>query len=283
MLPRYLQVQLARLLYDYRTSWPSSLDNPEALGVRLHGWSRYYGERLEKFCQNTALLGHVAVALLLSAEGEPSPYLESSTLDRLVESLNSERQSRRWLQDARKSASSVRTRHFQRPIGGTRSATTDRRVPALTDPKLQLKLQGGVWHAYAVIPDLKPLQNSLPVVYDALRDSRASVAGSREIIRSGALLYALAPLELSTWPSPAEAFLQLKTASQSVNLLIANRLEDACPREGLGSEPSDFPPDDGAEGLRAHQIEAAVRAWISDCGVADRLADTPDGVLPPRG
>ncbi len=223
VLPRYLQVQLARLLYDYRTSWPSSLDDPEALGVRLHGWSRYYGERLEKFCQNTALLGHVAVALLLSAEDEPSPYLESSTLDRLVESLNSERQSRRWLQDARKSASSVRTRHFQRPIGGTRSATTDGRVAALTDPKLQLKLQGGVWHAYAVIPDLKPLQNSLPVVYDALRDSRASVAGSREIIRSGALLYALAPLELSTWPSPAEAFLQLKNASQSVNLLIADQ------------------------------------------------------------
>ena len=223
VLPRYLQVQLARMLYDYRTGWPSLLDNPEALGVRLHGWSRHYGERLEKFCQNTALLGHVAVALLLSAEDEPSPYIESSTLDRLVESLNSERQSRRWLHDARKSASTVRTRNFQRPVGGTKTTTSDRRVPALTDPKFQLKREDGVWHAYAVIPDLKPLQNSLGAVYDALRDSRASVAGSREIIRSGALLYALAPLELSTWPSPVEPFLQLKNAPQSVNLLIADQ------------------------------------------------------------
>ncbi|MGY1609378.1 hypothetical protein [Geodermatophilus sp. SYSU D00700] len=223
VLPRYLQVQLARMLYDYRTSWPSSLDDPEALGVRLHSWSRYYGERLEKFCQNTALLGHVAVALLLSAEDEPSPYIESSTLDRLVDSLNSERQSRRWLHDARKSASTVKTRNFQRPIGGMKSTTSDRRVPALTDPKFQLKLQGEVWHAYAVIPDLKPLQNSLPVVYDVLRDSRASVAGSREIIRSGALLYALAPVELFTWPSPVEPFLQLKNASPTVNLLIADQ------------------------------------------------------------
>lgn len=222
VLPRYLQVQLARMLFDYRTGWPSLLDDPEELGKRLHAWSRHYGERLEKFCQNTALLGHVAVALLLSGEDEPSPYIESSTLDRLVESLNSERQSRRWLRDARRSASTVRTRNFQRAAGGT-SSGSQRRAPALTDPKLQLKLQDGVWHAYAVIPDLKPLQHSLPAVYDELRNSRASVAGSREIIRSGALLYALAPVELSTWPAPTDAFLQLRNASESVNLLIADQ------------------------------------------------------------
>jgi len=42
------------------------LDDPAELGVRLHSWSRHYSERLEQFCQNTALVGHVAVALLLS-------------------------------------------------------------------------------------------------------------------------------------------------------------------------------------------------------------------------
>ncbi|NGN93187.1 hypothetical protein G5C66_10620 [Nocardioides sp. KC13] len=223
VLPRYLQVQLARMLYDYRTGWPGLLDDPEALGVRLHSWSRYYGERLEKFCQNTALLGHVAVALLLSGEDEPSPYIESSTLDRLIESLNSERQSRRWLHDARHSASKVRTRNFQRAASGGSGTGAERRPAALTDPRLQLKLQNGAWHAYAVIPDLKPLQLTLPMVYDELRNSRASVAGSKEIIRNGALMYAMAPVELSRWPSPTEPFLQLKTASTQVNLLIADQ------------------------------------------------------------
>lgn len=222
VLPRYLQVQLARMLYEYRTGWPSLLDDPEALGIRLHAWSRHYGERLEKFCQNTSMLGHVAVALLLSDDDESSPYLESSTLDRLVESLNSERQSRRWLHDARRSASTVRTRNFQSASAGSKR-NSERRMPALTDPKLQLKLESGVWHAYAVIPDLKPLQHSLPLVYDELRNSRASVTGSNEIIRSGALLYAMAPLELSTWPSPVEPFLQLKNASPEVNQLIADQ------------------------------------------------------------
>lgn len=224
VLPRYLQVQLARMLFDYRTAWPSLLDDPEALGVRLHSWSRYYGERLEKFCQNTALLGHVAIALLLSGDDAPSPYIEASTLDRLVESLNSERQSRRWLHDARRSANTVRTHNFKAASGGSgAAANADRRLPALTDPKLQLKQLDGSWHAYTVIPDLKPLQHLLPVVYDEMRRARASIAGSKEIIRSGALLYALAPVELSRWPSPREAFIQLTGAPQEVNLLIADQ------------------------------------------------------------
>jgi hypothetical protein len=223
VLPRYLQVQLAQLLYDYRTGWPSLLDDPAALGVRLHSWSRHYSDRLEKFCQNTALLGHVAVALLLSGESKESPYIESTTLERLVESLNSERQSRRWLHDARRSVRSVQTRNFRPPTGSDARTNTETRLPAATDPKLQLKRERAVWKAYAVLPDLRPLQHSLPTVYDELRKSRAVVAGARQVIPTSGLLFATAPVELTSWPSPTQPFLQLQRASQEVNLFIADR------------------------------------------------------------
>lgn len=223
VLPRYLQVQLASMLSDYRTAWPSFLDDPEALGVRLHSWSRHYSERLEKFCQNTALVGHVAVALLLSGDDEESPYIESSTLERLVESLNSERQSRRWLHDARRSASTVRTSNFRRPSGTGGRAPTEMRLPVATDPKLQLRCDTGTWRAYAVLPDLKPLQYTLPEVYGELRKSRAVVAGARATIPTGGLLFATAPVELCSWPSPGEAFLQLQRAPHEVNILIADQ------------------------------------------------------------
>ena len=36
VLPRYLQVQLAHMLSDYRTGWPGLLDQPHEFGVRLH-------------------------------------------------------------------------------------------------------------------------------------------------------------------------------------------------------------------------------------------------------
>lgn len=225
VLPRYLQVQLAKMLSDYRASWPNLLDDPQAFGIRLHSWSRNYSDRLEKFCQNTALVGHVAVALLLSSDdNHESPYIESSTLRRLVDSLNSERQSRRWLQDARRSASTVRTRNFRPSTGTTGHGAQQKRLPALTDPKLQLRReQGGLWNAYAVLPDLKPLQYALPNVYDELRRSRAIVAGALRAIPTGGLLFATAPVELASWPLPAEAFLQLQRAPREVNLLIADQ------------------------------------------------------------
>lgn len=223
VLPRYLQVQLAKLLSDYRTGWPSLLEDPPALGVRIHSWSRHYSDRLEKFCQNTALVGHVAVALLLSGDDEESPYIESATLARLVESLNSERQSRRWLRDARHSASIVRTRNFQPSVGTEGAGRQQKRLPAATDPKLHLKREHGVWRAYAALPDLKPLQHTLPIVYDELRKSRAVVQGARQVIPTGGLLFATAPVEFASWPSPTQAFLQLQRASEEVNLLIADQ------------------------------------------------------------
>jgi len=218
VLPRYLQVQLAKLLSDHRHAWPSLLDDPVELGARLHLWSWDYTDRLEKFCQNTALVGHVAVALV-SGEDDESPYLEPSTLKRLVASLNSERQSRRWLQDARRSARSVRTRHFQHG-GGDRHAGGRSRLG--TDPKLQLRCDAGVWKAYAVLPDLRPLQHTLPTVYDALRTSRAEIAGGRRVIPTGGLLYATPAVELASWPSSAAPFLLLQGASPEVNTLIAD-------------------------------------------------------------
>jgi hypothetical protein len=223
VLPRYLQVQLAKMLSDYRTGWPALLDDPAELGVRLHSWSWHYSERLEQFCQSTALVGHVAVALLLSGEDEKSPYIETATLARLVKDLNSERQTRRWLQDARRSASTVRMHNFRSAPGTAEQLTGQKRLPATTDPKLQLKRENGTWKAYAVLPDLKPLQHDLPAIYEDLRNCRAAVAGSQQVIPTGALLYATAPVQFASWPAPTQAFLQLQRASTEVNLLIADQ------------------------------------------------------------
>lgn len=224
VLPRYLQVQLAKMLSDYRTGWPELLDDPHELGVRLHSWSRLYSDRLEKFCQNTSLVGQVAVALLLSGDDETSPYIESTTLTRIVDSLNSESQSRRWLQDARHSANNtVRTHHF-RPSTSTGSQVNhQKRLPVTTDPKLQLRCDDGVWRAFAVLPDLKPLQHTLPSVYDELSKHRAVVAGARRTIPTGGLLFATPPVEFVSWPKPTDPFLQLQRASREVNGLIADQ------------------------------------------------------------
>lgn len=223
VLPRYLQVQLAKMLSDYRTGWLGLLDDPHELGIRLHSWSRHYSDRLEKFCQNTELVGHVAVALLLSGDDEESAYIEAATLARIVDSLNSERQSRRWLQNARQSASTIRTRSFQPSASGRGQRALQKRIPVATDPKLQLRRDGAAWRAYALLPDLRPLQLTLPAVYDELRRRRAVVAGAAQVIPTGGLLFATPPIELCSWPGPGDSFLQLQHATREVNELIADQ------------------------------------------------------------
>lgn len=223
VLPRFLQMQLAKMLSDYRTSWPSLLDDPAALGARLHSWSRYYSDRLEKFCQNTEIVGRLAVALLITDEQADSPLIESTALARIVESLNSERQSRRWLSETRRSASRIRTHNFRPPEGRGDLARLRPPRPAATDPQLQLREDAGVWRAFAILPDLRPLQHAMPLVYEALRDSRAIVSGSRKEIPTSGLLYATPPIELTRWPAPPEPFLQLRRASDEINLLIAEQ------------------------------------------------------------
>lgn len=223
ILPRYLQVQLARMLSDYRTSWPSLLNDPAALGTRLHAWSRHYSDRLEKFCQNTEIVGRLAVALLITEEHADSPLIESTALARIVESLNSERQSRRWLSEARRSASSIRTHNFRPPEGRDDQARLRPPRPAATDPQLQLREDAGAWRAFAILPDLRPLQHAIPHLYEALRSSRAIVAGARQEIPTSGLLYATPPIELTHWPAPPQPFLQLRRASDAINLLLAEQ------------------------------------------------------------
>lgn len=223
VLPRYLQKQLAQMLYEHRSGWTHLLDDPDELGVRLASWSRRYSDRLYKFCQNTSLLGHLAVVLLLSDHDEESPYLEVRALDRIVKGLNSERLSRRWLEQARRSASHVRVKGFYDGKASTSTKASGERLPAATDPKLQLKLDRGVWKAFALLPDLKPLQHQLPPVYEALRSSRADIAGASEYLPVGGLLFPARPIKLGSWPWPEQPFIQLQGAALEVNRLIADQ------------------------------------------------------------
>jgi hypothetical protein len=113
VLPVYLQRQLAELLDGFRTGLTTDLLNhPAALGRALTSRSVGYTERFRIFCENTALLGQVATALL-AGDDEESPYLVRSTLERIVDGLSSERQSRVWLTRARQAANRVRTIGFR--------------------------------------------------------------------------------------------------------------------------------------------------------------------------
>ena len=154
VLPVYLQRNLARLLFDFRTGLTAQLlQDPDALGTRLASRTGSYTERFRLFCQNTALLGKISVALL-SGEDDESPYLLRQTLRRLVDGLSKERDSRQWLEAARRSAAQLRTRTrgFVRDQQPSPRPPQPERLPSPTDPRLILRRRGDGWRRTRSFP-----------------------------------------------------------------------------------------------------------------------------------
>jgi hypothetical protein len=224
VLPVDLQRQLAKLLYEFRTGLTSALLNdPDELGVRLATRAGWYSSRFRNFCQNSRLVGQVAAALLSGDDGE-SPYLVKSTLDRLIAGLSHERQVRYWLTSAQRAANRVRASGFSKPpTSGNRSPSSTERLPRATDPRLFLRRLDDSWCAYAELPDMTPLSERLPHVYDELRTKRARVNGGRRPVPTGGLVYGGQEVRFDTWPDSTKPFVQLERGTDAVNALIADQ------------------------------------------------------------
>lgn len=220
VLPIYLQRNLAQLLFEFSGALTSQLlDDSELLGLRLARRATNYTERFRIFCENTSLVGQVAAALL-SGENEPTPYLTAPTLARIVDGLSDEQQARHWLKSARVSAR--RVRGFRSFACTDRVATMPKKSSRATDPRLFLRRDVG-WRAYAELPDLTTLAADLPMVYDDLRLSRASVNGGIRSVPPSGLLYPGQEMRFARWPRPDRPFLQLEQGTAESNRILSSQ------------------------------------------------------------
>jgi hypothetical protein len=226
VLPVHLQRNLAHLLYEFRAGLTAQLlDDPVRLGERLAARTGSYTEQFRYFCQNTALVGQVSLALL-SGEEDESPYLIRPVLHRIVAGLSRERQSRLWLSNARRTAGQIRSSaHGFAPVPRRPSRPhRPERLPRPTDPRLLLRRARDGWQAYAELPDLSPLTTRMPSLSGELRSRRASVAGAeRAHLARAALLFPGSEVRLTRWPRPGEPFISLERAADPVNQLIADQ------------------------------------------------------------
>lgn len=227
VLPTDLQRQFARLLFEYRAALTSDLlGEPAELGKRLAARAWQSSSRFQNFAQNTELMGQVAAALLVG-EDEDSPYLLDSTLKRIVADLSEERDSRRWLRDAKVSASQLRLRGFERGSRTTTEAGRNAghaRLPVTTDPEISLRRDPAGWTAYVEIPDLTALAERLPAAHDELGRLRAHLTGvSGPPLARGRLLYPGQHVRLDYWPLPGEPLITLEHGSPATNSLLSDQ------------------------------------------------------------
>lgn len=226
LLPVYLQRYLAQLLYEFRMGFTAELlQQPEEFGKRLAARAWAYTERFRIFCENPAMLGQVATALL-SGEGEASPYLLRSTLLRLIDGLEQQREAKFWLQGARRAATQVRTHGFQANKPRLPGGPARDQIPNPTDPRLVLRAGENGWRVFAELPDLSSLSRRLPHVYEELRAKRARVEGADKTVLAGGRLTTLGQeVRLTRWPNPEVPFIQLEDGEIAVNALLRDQVE----------------------------------------------------------
>jgi hypothetical protein len=233
VLPRDLQRQLAKVLYELRHSYSAELfESPSKLGelIATRAWSGT-SRRFQNFAEETQLVGQIAAALLLEGEFGTGRLIHPATLERITSDLDRQRVAREWLRGARRIAkerAQVRglasTHGKARPSSGrVEDARLD--VAALgIEPRLVLRpvdTTSSAWTATLEIPDLGHLLLRFPKAGAILNGSRCVVAGSsgRPLAR-GRLLHGSQAVPLVRWPKADEVLLQFEERAPELDYLL---------------------------------------------------------------
>ena len=232
ILPKDLQRQLARVLYEVRRSFSQAVFTDRGtLGQLVAARSWTGSSRFQHLVQETELVGQIAAALLLEGESATDELLDPRTLRRISRDLDQERQGREWLRAARRSAKErAKVRGLapaepRRELGPRRTDEARQEVAALgIEPRLVLQpldVEGTSWRVSIEIPDLSSLCRRFPGTQRVLKQSRCRVAGyeGRPIAR-GRFLYGSQRLSLSRWPVPDEVFLRFEQSHPDLEFLL---------------------------------------------------------------
>ncbi|HET9066737.1 MAG TPA: hypothetical protein VFN22_13030 [Gemmatimonadales bacterium] len=229
ILPRDLQRQLARVLYDIRHSFSADVfESPQDLGelIKSRSWSTT--SRFQSFVEQAYLVGQIAMALLLQGQRDTGNLIHAATLRRIGGDLERERQVREWLHRARGSA---QDRAKLRGLGTGRQTSTTFQNPEEAraevvrlgiEPRLLLRpIEGSRWEVSLEIPDLSHLLLRFPQVRDILSESRCTVTGaaSRPLAR-GRFLHGPQRITISHWPRVDDVLLRFERTDAQLEYLL---------------------------------------------------------------
>ena len=231
ILPRDLQRQLARILFELRHSFSADLfESPIQLGDLIAARSWNATSRFQNLAEEPQLVGQIAAALLLQGAFGTHDLIHGDTLQRIGEDLDRERRGRDWLRTARKFArerAHVRGLAFGcgAPRAIERPDEARAEVAALgIEPRLILRPTdplGSRWDVSLEIPDLSSLLFRFPSVRETLTGSRCVVAGSagRPLARERCL-HGDQRVALGRWPKPDEVLLKFERDDRQLDYLL---------------------------------------------------------------
>ena len=233
ILPKDLQRQLARTLYELRHTFTGDLlGSPDLFGELIATRSWNTSSRFQNFVQRSRLVGQIASALLFQGDATSDELILRSTLERISEDLDKERMARDWLRNARQTANEriqirglghLRPEVARPPINRLDEARKTIEVLGI-EPRLVLRpadSSGVSWDVALEIPNLSHLLIRFPQVNEILTGSRCVVAGtSGRPLARGRLLHGDQRVKLVRWPKLDDVLIRFENSDPQLDYLL---------------------------------------------------------------
>lgn len=238
LLPRDLQLQLAKVLYEWRYALAARIDSPPAeLGRFLATVSDEASSRFRNFLQQEEVAGRIVFALLGGRNEAVEHFIHSSTLDRIVTDLQKAASGRAWLHDARKVVERARF-HGTSSVNQTtnmadvyrRDSGTHEQRPEIRPALTLRRVSAHEWRPVMELPSLRPIAEINSDLNKFLRQTRCQVAGSLGALPAGWLLQGDQRRVLTSWPSPNKPVVKFDREQPVLEHLLR---VDGCITSGL--------------------------------------------------
>ncbi|HTP26654.1 MAG TPA: hypothetical protein VMK12_13500, partial [Anaeromyxobacteraceae bacterium] len=226
VLPRYLQWQFARALYEMRYQL-AHLDtlSPVAIGQLLAANAWEASSRFRELLQQQELVGRIVLALMSERTLVGESPLYPPTLKRLVADLEGVQSSRERLKEARLLvAERMKGAARAAAAGGPRREAAEGdsgRVSWRLRPTLILRRSTNTtWSIVLDIPNFADAARSDPELQRLLRTARCKVAGSDTWLPGGWLITGSRRRVVKQWPGAGTPLVQFEGADPVLGLLV---------------------------------------------------------------
>jgi hypothetical protein len=230
ILPKYLQWQFAKTLYDlrYRLARLEAL-SPADAGQLLAANAWEASSRFREFLQQEELAGRIVLALLSDRNVEGQSPIYPQTLQRLVSDLEQVQSTREWLKETRRFVAD-RLKGAGRSPSGTStglelqstSGKDDARLPLRIRPTLLLRRSGiSTWSVVIDIPSFAVVARRYPELRTFLTSTRCKVAGTGDTwLPTGWLVSSSQRRVLKSWPGSSAPLVKFERSHVLLDHLI---------------------------------------------------------------
>ena len=233
LLPRYLQRQFARLLFDlrFRLAFGSSSDTG-SIGRLLAAHASHASTRFQQFLEQEELTGQIVVALLREESAGAEELIHPPTLTRIVVDLERVRNSREWLKEARRVVSD-RFTGIGRGTGRIPPSTSngagdsflrDASRFAIRPDLLLRHNSAGNWSVLLRLKSWRPVAAESAELHSFLDSARCCLNGASDWKPTGWLLSGNRKGALKRWPDVGTPLVQFERP----NPLMDHLLESEC-------------------------------------------------------